>query len=48
LIHDPEGRLKRGEAKASIYDIAPTILALMGFDAKGEAKMKGKALTGVS
>ncbi len=48
LVHDPEGRLKQGEAKASIYDVAPTVLALMGFDAKELAKMRGKALVEVS
>ncbi len=30
LLHDPSGRVSPGEEPASIYDIAPTVLTLMG------------------
>jgi len=45
LLHDPEGRIQRGKGEASIYDVAPTILALMGLYSSED--MKGKALAEV-
>ena len=45
LIHDPEGRIREERAEASIYDIAPTILALMGLSPAGD--MRGKVLVEV-
>ena len=39
MLHDPEGRFK-GQVKASIYDVAPTILNLFGL----KVDMKGRSL----
>ncbi len=43
LLHDPEGTVTPGERRASIYDVAPTVLDLMGLPAGG---LRGRSLAG--